>query len=550
MTSRSDAHTVRGIDYASTFWFTEIFRSFRIATQPGKMGLALLLVIALFISSLLIDGLLGGGSVIPGEFRQFTASESAEDYDDWHDSEQEGVTRRLGTIAGAYTTGSLAEAREQIGAASNPLAEARKVVNAHFNERIKLFKDNRDTELNLIEDADQRKARAEQYDEDLKKLEDQRRANLKKINDLAASGIFNEVLDIKIHAFSRLVTAVTEMNIGWEQLNPDKPLESAQFRDDLSPTVIGSLRTVVYELPTWMWHSHRVFMIVVFLVFLGLWSLFGGAISRMCIVEVATDERESAFTAFAFARKRWLQYALAPAIPMILIAIFALFLAIIGLLYHVPVLDVIAGILFALAIPVGFAMAFFLIGWIGAVHLMYPAISAEGTDAFDSLSRSYGYVLNRPWRFLLYTLVSLVYGAATYLFVGLFVFTALYLAQGATALWAGSFDEIMTQPRVGDLTYRPNFSELSGTQRVAAAIVFVWVHLAVAVVAAYALSYYFSCYSTIYMLLRRRCDGVSITEYYNEADDKSETPGTTDKVEPGTAAPAHEPAPLTQADAE
>ncbi len=547
MPSRSDAHTVRGIDYASTFWFTEIFRSFRIATQPGKMGLALLLVIAVFISSLLLDGLFGGRSVVPGEFQRF-ATQSAEDYDDWREMEMQSVRRRLAIIAASYSDQSRQATIEHYAEVSSPFREARKAVNDHFDGRIEDLKERQADETPDASDPEAAKAIEEEYAAARSVIEDQRHTNLTRINDLASTGIFREVIDIKINAFARLITAATELNPGWDQLNPARDLERAQFNEDLTPTIIGSLRVVLYEMPTWMWHSHRGFMVVSMLLFLGIWSLFGGSISRMCVVEVATDERESAFAAFAFSRKRWLQYALAPAIPMILIGIFALLLAAIGLLYHVPVLDILAGVLFALAIPVGFAMAFFLIGWVGAVHLMYPAISAEGTDAFDSLSRSYGYVLNRPWRFLLYTFVSLIYGAATYLFVGLFVFTALYLAQGATAIWSGRFDQIMSQPRVGDLTYNLDFSELTATEKVTAVIVFVWVHLAVGLVAAYALSYYFSCYSTIYMLLRRRCDGVSITEVYNEADDKSEGPG--DKIEPGSTPPVNEPAPLSQADAE
>ncbi len=539
MASKSGSTTVRGIDYASTFRFTEIFRAFRIATQPGKLALGLMYVVVIFVASLVLDGLMGGASVRPGEFELYTQADGGEQFDAKLEDKAERSRSQLESLMMRRLSIKRSEAEKKLEG-DRPWSAARDGINTYWNERVGQYKK-----------AQQDKG-AKPDPDVVETLEKARRDDLARVKALTPTGIFSQVLEIKINAFARLVTAVSEKNIGWEQFNPANKLEGAAFTtpDRQKPTVIGSLRTVVYELPAWLWHAHKTFMIIWMIVFLAVWALFGGALSRMAVVEAATDERESAVGAFGFARRRWLQYVLAPVIPPIIVSLFALGLAAVGLLFHVPALDVIASVLFALAVPIGFVMAFFLVLWVGGVHLMYPAISAEGTDAFDALSRSYSYVLNRPWRFVFYSLVALVYGTVTYLFVGLFVFLALYLVQGATSLWTGTFDKIMPEPRLGHLGYDAAYDELSATGKLAAVIVRVWVYLAIGLVAAYAVSFYFSAYGTIYLLLRRRCDGVSTGEVYTETA-SAPAPAPGDKLEPGEGqADAVEPSPLSEADAE
>ena len=54
---------------------------------------------------------------------------------------------------------------------------------------------------------------------------------------------------------------------------------------------------------------------------------------------------------------------------------------------------------------------------IASAHLL--ALSAEGSDSFDALSRCYSYVLQKPWSYIWYAAVALVYGAIVVFFVGL-----------------------------------------------------------------------------------------------------------------------------------
>ena len=83
----------------------------------------------------------------------------------------------------------------------------------------------------------------------------------------------------------------------------------------------------------------------------------------------------------------------------------------------------IAGALWFLPLLAGLFMAVLLVGLFFGFPLMWATISAEGTDAFDALSRSYAYTYQRP---LLYALYS--------------------IAAGARACWAGWWWRFLPRP--------------------------------------------------------------------------------------------------------
>src|SRR5690606_36047594 len=97
--------------------------------------------------------------------------------------------------------------------------------------------------------------------------------------------------------------------------------------------------------------------------------------------------------------------------------------------FNVKALDVIGAMLFFLFLAFGALAAVILIGLAVACHLLTPAIAVEDSDAFDAVSRSFSYVLAHPWRYAFYLAVSLVYGAAGYLLLGLVLFLTLWAAK-------------------------------------------------------------------------------------------------------------------------
>src|SRR6185437_13538357 len=100
-----------------------------------------------------------------------------------------------------------------------------------------------------------------------------------------------------------------------------------------------------------------------------------------------------------------------------------------------PVVNVVMTALFVVILAAGFVMTLVLLGTFGGFNLMYPTIAVEGSDSFDAISRSFSYVFARPWRMLFYTLVAIVYGALTYLFVRFFIWLMLALTHFFVSWW-------------------------------------------------------------------------------------------------------------------
>src|SRR5208283_4384771 len=100
-----------------------------------------------------------------------------------------------------------------------------------------------------------------------------------------------------------------------------------------------------------------------------------------------------------------------------------------GLVHLIPYLgDIWDGLLWPLPLLAGLVMAVVLVGLVGW-PMMYATISAEGTDSWEAVSRSYSYVFQAPWQYLWYSLVALAYGAVVVFFVGFMGSAAVYLAK-------------------------------------------------------------------------------------------------------------------------
>ena len=200
-------------------------------------------------------------------------------------------------------------------------------------------------------------------------------------------------------------------------------------------------------------------------------------------------------------------------------------LAVGGLVFfNVEVTDILGGLFFGVALAVGAGLAATLVLHLVGMHLYYPAMAVDGPDAFDAVSRSFHYVIGRPWRWLAYNMLALVYGAVTYLFVGMLIYLTLWITQRFVGLGVfreleggmSRFDAILPPPRLGELMYDGQPAELTLPGKIAAGLVSVWRYLTIGLLAAYAVSFYFCSNTWIYLLLRRSADGAELDEVYVE----------------------------------
>ncbi len=169
-----------------------------------------------------------------------------------------------------------------------------------------------------------------------------------------------------------------------------------------------------------------------------VWSIFGGAITRIAAVQFARDQQIGIRRALLFSGKRFLGYLSAPLMPLVGVAILWALCVLGGWIGRIPggVGESLLGILWGLELLFGILMAVVLVGVAVGWPLMFATISVEGTDGFDGLSRAYNYVFERPLYVLWQAVVMMVYGS-------FMIFVVWLMAQMMTqlAVWGVSWGQ-------------------------------------------------------------------------------------------------------------
>jgi hypothetical protein len=315
----------------------------------------------------------------------------------------------------------------------------------------------------------------------------------------------------------------------------------------------------------------RFYCLLVMLWTLLVWGFFGGAITRIATVQVARQEKIGLMEAARFSARKYLSYVSAPLFPLVLVGLLLVLMVIFGLLNLIPIFGdvVMDGLLWGLMILVGLAMAVVLIGLVGW-PLMAATISAEGTDAWEAVSRSYSYVYQAPWHYIWYSLVALAYGAIVVFFVGLMGSLTVYLSKWGVSQTPGanyfnrnptylfvyapesfewrrvllqdeSLHLINSEGQIDEPAVEAYKNTFHPWNYLAAVLVsVVWVGVIFMLVLGFGYSYFWSASAIIYLLMRRKVDDAELDEVYLEEEDEAGYAG------PLAPKPAAEP-PATQA---
>jgi hypothetical protein len=182
-----------------------------------------------------------------------------------------------------------------------------------------------------------------------------------------------------------------------------------------------------------VWLPHLLGMLV---SILAIWAYFGGAISRIAAYEIAKDgERIETARALQFARRKFWAFFMSPWVCLIGFGFFFACNWAGGLLGRLLDFALIGGPLVAILLPLallsGFVMTLIGLGTVAGFPLFAPAVAAEGTDAFDAMSRGFSYVYSRPWHYVFYQLIAGVYGIVCVGFVLLFAVTLCHVGISA-----------------------------------------------------------------------------------------------------------------------
>ena len=331
----------------------------------------------------------------------------------------------------------------------------------------------------------------------------------------------------------------------------------------------------------------RLYFLCVLIWTVAVWSVFGGAITRIAAVQVARGEKIGLVDAVRFTIKRILSYITAPLFPLVFIFVLLVGMVVFGYPFMIPIFgDIVGGLLWPLMILLGLLMAVALVGLVGW-PLMAATVSAEGTDSWEAVSRSYSYVYQKPWHFIWYSLVAIAYGAVIVFFVGFMGSLAVYLAKWGVAQTPG-ISYVRTSPadangrkpdflfayaptsfgwrplllkgavvngeqvvdaddHINQAAYdnwvgaNPDYNgpdRLQWWNMIGAGLVAIWLGIVFLLILGFGYSYFWSASTIIYLLLRRKVDAAEMDEVYLEDDEGDGAfggPLTTPPAAPPTA---------------
>lgn len=261
-----------------------------------------------------------------------------------------------------------------------------------------------------------------------------------------------------------------------------------------------------------------------------VWALFGGAIARIAALYITYGEAIGPLHALKSAVRRWPSFAGAPTSALIALVLLAIPLMLAGLLARASFLAVLLGLLWFVILLGGFVIALVGIGLALGWPLMAATIAVERTDAFDSISRAYAYVYQRPLHAFLFVVFAGLLGLLGQAAVNVVVGTSLDATRWAVAAGAGN-------DRDADLFDRPldaDRDQWSSTTRLAARLVRFWSAGFESIALAFPLAYLWSASVGVYLLLRRQIDATDVSEVkFDEGEPKPGMPSLVTDIRTG-----------------
>lgn len=283
----------------------------------------------------------------------------------------------------------------------------------------------------------------------------------------------------------------------------------------------------------WLASVHSFYFLVFTAGSLLIWSYFGGAICRIAAVQFTRDEKPTLKEATSYARIRLFDgFYLAPCIPLVFVFITMICLALGGMLLRIPVLgDLLGGLGFVLALVGGFVIALLLVGMVVGGSLFWPAVAAEGSDAFDAFSRGLAYPLSKPFKAMMYAAITTVFAAICWLLVNLFIGLTLTMTRAVVGFgtspfgWWSRGEEGVAVSKLellwptfgsGSMYHWPDWSQLAWYECFSAFVIGIEILLVVSLAWAFLASFYFSGSTIIYFLLRHDVDGIDLEDVFSD----------------------------------
>lgn len=287
----------------------------------------------------------------------------------------------------------------------------------------------------------------------------------------------------------------------------------------------------------------RAYLPLAFMLFglLAIWSLAGGAITRVASLDYARGSGIGYGDSLRYSTSKFWSYYWAPVAPTLGALFFVLLNGIAGLLGKIKFLEILVVLSFPIILMFSFLTLFVVVIGVIGCWLMIPTISADGSDAFDSMSRAYSYVLSQPLKYFTYLASAVVFGvfalavastAANLLVQTSFATVGLGMGQKFQTIVGAVNGVVQTVGLSANyslpMQIKMAFSGLQSTTMTLTAIgLLAYLLLLKLVVWSIAAAYIGSAQTVLYLLMRKEVDGTEVADVYVE------------EIEPAIPAPAN-----------
>lgn len=477
---------VEGVEFAQLFQFPKILRAVTSGFQPPRLIIGVLMIAALVTVGRTWDAVFAPAVPAGG----FTG---------------DAFTTQHADIAEDILQAALVKyvaAEDRPEGEADPLEVLRKIQSGYADQRPAL--------VEAAEESGDDRAVREADEAYLRTVE--------QIELMRRRGIFEATLNHATKSFNLMAGGLISLNLG---------------------DFFRGLHDLFVRTPIGMWTYDSLFAVAYGLFFVVVLALGGGALSRMTAVEIANEEKLRLYEAVDFAVSAWRRLIFSLLLPLLIAAVLCIILLVGGWFLMLPWVDVIGGLLYGIALLLGFGVVFLLIGYAAGFSLLVPAVACENCDAADAQQRAYAYVLSRPLHLVGYGAVGVFSVALGYIVASLIAVAVLNvtgsLIDAVTANAALAHAHGFT---LFDLAPRREVAlPLAAHSEWSARLVMFWQTVVVCLVSGYVFANYFGASTIIYLLMRRACDGQETTEIWQGdvvMENLAEEPAPSDSDESAT----------------
>lgn len=253
---------------------------------------------------------------------------------------------------------------------------------------------------------------------------------------------------------------------------------------------------------------------------IAVWSFAGLGICRVCLLRLTRGEYAGLDDAFEFSIDNWSKAFGAVMTPLLGVAVLCIPTFLLGLLLGFDIGVLLVGLLWFIVVGISIVMGILLLGLLFGWPLMIASVACESQNTFDSMTRSFAYVLQRPFHYLCYALLAILFGGVAWVIVasiadGMIGLTYWSVSWGANisgedAVGVDRIDQLilgMPLDAEGDPT------ESSSMYAGRSAISF-WNAVIKSLAAAFLYGLFWCLSSAVYLLLRKDVDQTEMDEIF------------------------------------